>query len=260
MISSTFSIFPGIGPRLERYLWRMGVLEWGDFLERKNIPGFSPARKSALDSYVRAAAEALGSGNIRYFQHMLGPGGAWRLWERLGEDSVCLDIETDGGRPGEGVVTVVGIYSHGEYRPYVWGNNLTEDALQGELDAASLLVTYSGGAFDIPFLRTHFPRLHIEVPHLDLCPAGHRAGLKGGLKKVEKLVGIRRADEVEGLSGYEAVLLWQAHLRGAEGALDTLVSYNREDTVNLHALASKIYSILHEASGFPLIAAGRPCP
>lgn len=251
MIDSTFCIFPGIGQRTERYLWKCGVLTWPDFLGRKHIPGFSDKRKAALDVYVAQAMSALESGNFRYFLPLLGPAGAWRLWETLSGDALCMDIETDGKGAAEGLVTVVGFYSHGEYRSYVYGRNLTPDAIQDELEEAGLLVTYSGCGFDIPYLKACFRELRFDMPHLDLCPAGHKAGLKGGLKKVEKLVGISRPDEVDGLSGYEAVLLWQAHTGGAEGALDTLVSYNREDTANLHVLACKVYERLVLASGFP---------
>ncbi len=49
MITSTFSIFPGIGPRTERRLWGMGIFTWRDFLVRRGIPGFSKARKAEAD-------------------------------------------------------------------------------------------------------------------------------------------------------------------------------------------------------------------
>jgi uncharacterized protein len=251
MIENTFSIFPGIGPRIETYLWRIGVLTWRDFLDRKRVPGFSPARKAALDLEVRHAACALRNENFFHFIRLLGPGGCWRIWGRLSGSALCLDIETDGRRAGEGIVTVVGFYSHGEYRPYIAGKNLTEDAIQEELDQAGLLVTYFGAGFDIPYLRQTFPRLNLDIPHLDLCPAGHKAGLKGGLKSIEKELGISRVEEVVGLSGYEAVLLWQSYLKGADDALDTLVSYNREDTVNLYAIAGMIYERLKNESGLP---------
>ncbi len=257
MLSSTFSIFPGIGPRLEKYLWRTGVLTWEDFLSAEKIPGFSSRRKLLLDGYVIDAMTALRAGNILYFQPLLGPGGLWKLWDSLGPDAVCMDIETDGKNPETGAVTVAGFYSNGEYRPYVCGNNLTQDAVQKEIEDARLLVTFAGSTFDIPYLKAFYPELRVDAPHLDLCPAGHRAGLKGGLKKVEKLVGIARAVEVEGIGGYQAVLLWQAHMRGREGALDTLIAYNREDTENLHALAGKIYGMLSDISGFPEFAGGR---
>ena len=38
------------------------------------------------------------------------------------------------------------------------------------------------------------------------------------------------------MDGYTAVLLWQRYQRGDKGALDLLLSYNREDVVNLEVL------------------------
>ncbi len=264
MIESTFSIFHGIGPRIERYLWRIGIFTWHDFLARERVPGISPARKSLLDEEVASALSEWKSGNLHYFDRLLGPGGMWRVWGQFAGRAVCMDIETDGRRVTEGIPTVVGFYSRGEYRCYVAGKDLTEEAVQQEIDGARLLVTFSGATFDIPYLKAFYPRLDISLPHLDLCPAGHRAGLKGGLKKVEQLIGISRADEVCGMDGYQAVLLWQAYLKGSREALDTLIQYNREDTVNLHAIAGLIYGRLKDESELPALLAERPsmtaCP
>jgi len=257
MINSTFSIFPGIGGRIERHLWNSGVFTWDDFLKRGHIPGFSDARKAALDEHINAAIAALDAGDAGYFVPLLGPVGVWRLWSLLEKDSLCLDIETDGRSASEGTVTVAGFYSHGEYRAYVHGRDLTCEALEREFAGARLVVTYFGAGFDLPYLKARFPGLGVDRPHLDLCPAGHKAGLKGGLKNVERLVGITRDGEVEGMSGYEAVLLWDAHRQGKAGALETLVKYNREDTVNLHTLAWIIYGRLREATGLPGLMAGR---
>ena len=262
MIESTFCIFPGIGPRIERYLWRLGVFTWTDFLECEKVPGMSTSRKSLIDDYILEAQDEWNDGNLLYFKYLLGPGSIWRLWGRLSADALCLDIETDGKRPGEGLLTVAGFYSHGEYRPYICGRNLTEEAVHREFADARLLVTFSGATFDLPYLKTVYPDLDLDIPHLDLCPAGHKVGLKGGLKKVEKLMGIQRADELEGVSGYEAVLLWRAHLNGAPGALETLVSYNREDTMNLQLLADRFYGMLRDGSGiteFIRERGGPPC-
>jgi uncharacterized protein YprB with RNaseH-like and TPR domain len=258
MIKSTFSIFPGIGPRSERHLWKSGVFTWREFLDRAEIPGFSPARKAALDGHVAAAADALDSGDTRYFNQLLGPAGAWRMWNTLADEALCLDIETDGATAERGVVTVAGFYSHGEYRRYVLGANLTAGALREEFAGARLLVTYFGTGFDVPYLKAVYPTLEIDLPHFDLCPAGHKVGLKGGLKKVEQTVGIQREEDLVGISGYEAVLLWRAHMMGADGALETLIRYNREDTVNLHALAWIIYERLRDSTGLPGFIASTP--
>jgi uncharacterized protein len=255
MIANTFSILPGVGPATEKRLWRLGVFEWGDFLGRPELPGFSQQRKRLLDEHVARAEQAYAAGDAAYFHRLLGQAGAWRLWGMLAGDAVCVDIETDGGQPCEGSLTVVGFYSHGEYRAYVKGDGLCFGALEREFSAARFLVSYFGGGFDLPFLKAAYPALDLDLPHLDLCPAGHRAGLRGGLKSVERQVGIVRDDSVEGLGGYEAVLLWRAHLQGRPGALDTLVSYNREDTANLHTLAGIIYDRLREDTGLPAMLA-----
>jgi uncharacterized protein YprB with RNaseH-like and TPR domain len=59
-------------------------------------------------------------------------------------------------------------------------------------------------------------------------------GLTGGLKAVEREVGIDR--DRPDLLGRDAVRLWREYERGDEGALETLVSYNRDDTENLQTL------------------------
>jgi len=260
MLKNSFSIFPGIGPRTERRLWASGVLTWDDFLGSRAVHGLSAERKAMLDLHVASAKSAMDSGDTAHLARLLGPSGAWRLWSTLADDAVCLDIETDGRSASDGMVTVVGVYSHGEYRSYVQGRDLAVPSLKDELEGAKLLVTYFGGGFDLPYLKACYPGLKLDAPHFDLCPAGHKVGLKGGLKKVEKIVGITREAEVEGMSGYEAVLLWQAYLQGAKGALDTLISYNREDTVNLHTLAWIIYEKLREATGLPGILKAEAVP
>jgi len=58
-----------------------------------------------------------------------------------------------------------------------------------------------------------------------------RIGLSGGLKPIEKEIGIER--DRPDLSGRDAVRLWREYERGDDDARDTLVSYNREDTKNL---------------------------
>jgi hypothetical protein len=69
-------------------------------------------------------------------------------------------------------------------------------------------------------------------------------GLTGGLKTIEGEVGIDR--DRPDLSGRDAVRLWRQYERGDDAALDTLVSYNREDTENLEALADHVTARLDE--------------
>jgi len=61
-------------------------------------------------------------------------------------------------------------------------------------------------------------------------------GLKGGLKGVERAVGIARPGDLAQLDGWDAVRLWREHLGGSPESLRTLVRYNTEDILNLEPL------------------------
>ena len=111
------------------------------------------------------------------------------------------------------------------------------------VDDASLLVSFNGIRFDQPFLETSFG-VDVDVPHLDLMYPCKTVGLDGGLKQVERDIGVER--DRPDISGRDAVRLWREHESGVDGALDTLISYNREDAVNLKTLADEVTTTLHE--------------
>jgi uncharacterized protein YprB with RNaseH-like and TPR domain len=83
------------------------------------------------------------------------------------------------------------------------------------------------------------------VPHIDLLYPCRRLDLTGGLKRVEGEMGIER--DRPDLSGRDAVRLWHEYERGDDAALDTLVSYNREDAVNLRTLLDEVTGRLHRS-------------
>jgi len=163
----------------------------------------------------------------------------WRLYQTYRERVLFLDIETDGLDRERGQVTVIGLAHGSHYRAYVAGEDL-EEALS-IIASATILVTFGGAHFDLPFLRAKYPWLPQPPVHLDLCPLLRRLGLKGGLKRVEKLVGLRRPEEVDGLDGYQAVRLWRTWRQGHSQALERLIAYNREDVLNLQFLAEVAY-------------------
>lgn len=66
-----------------------------------------------------------------------------------------------------------------------------------------------------------------------------RANLYGGLKCVERLLGIPR--RLTGVDGYEAVRLWWRYVNDYDQeALGTLLEYNKEDVVNLKELKERL--------------------
>ncbi len=246
MIRHSFLFLSGVGEVRERRLWERGVLSWEHFLERERIEGIPQHRKPLLDREIEEAELNLELGIPHFFASRMPRREHWRLYRDFEQGVRFLDIETTGLSPGMSDVTLVGVYDGREYRAYIRGINLSEEALRGELENCSLLVTFYGSCFDVPFLRACFPGAGIEKPHIDLCFASRRLGLSGGLKRIERVLGLKR-EEVEHIDGFETVRLWKRWERYGDGeALETLVEYNRADVVNLKPLAEHIYSGLRE--------------
>jgi uncharacterized protein YprB with RNaseH-like and TPR domain len=250
MIRNTFSIVYGIGEKLEKRLWRNGILTWHDFIDTKTITFFSPERKSYLDALFSEAEEELGKKNAFYFTRIMKRRVHWRLYEVFCGEAVCLDIETNGLQPGGGgYITVVGLYDGYDWKAFVAGENLTSDNLNKALSGYKYLITYYGASFDVPFLQRTFPEVKFDIPHFDLCYAARELGFKGGLKKLEVSLGIARDEEVRGMDGYDAVRLWELARREGGEARRLLLTYNREDTVNLMGIARVIYPLLRQSTG-----------
>lgn len=250
MIHHTFSMLSGIGPKLEQKLWGMGVLTWQDFLDIDGMGFISGRRKALYDDALRIASERLAERNAAYFGEALKSREHWRLFEEFKGQVVCLDIETSGLSVDEGgYVTMVGLYDGREYTAMVQGEGFGADALTEKLSQYKLLVTFFGSAFDVPFLEKSLPGFQCSLPHFDLCFGFRHLGHKGGLKSIETRFGIERDADLMGMDGYDAVILWKRAQRGDSSAMDKLVRYNREDTINLMSLAATAYAGLRTATG-----------
>jgi len=250
VIRHTFSLLNGIGERLERHIWRGGILSWDNFCNCKEIEGISPERKILYDNQLMQSSMELGVGNAEYFAKIIKRREHWRLFDAFKNGALCLDIETNGFHPGRGgYVTVVGLYDGYESQCFVRGENLTVENLNRALAGYKCLITFYGSSFDIPFLLRSLPGVRFDIPHFDLCFAARRLKINGGLKKLEVMFGIERDDSVKGMDGYEAVKLWEAHRKGSQEARELLLTYNREDTINLLKLADILYPRLRASTG-----------
>lgn len=249
MIQHTFSILQGIGEKTERRLWHQGILTWDDFLKAASLDVISPESKRLHDESLLEARKHLCKSDSDYFARMLKPAEHWRLFNDFQDYAVALDIETNGLMPQNGgCVTMVGLYDGFDYRALVTGAGLSRDNLQKELGRYRLLLTYYGSVFDLPFLRATLGATFTGA-HFDLCFGCRRAGLTGGLKRVEQQLGISREETVTGLDGFDAVRLWHEARQGSEDALELLIAYNRCDTVNLVEIAGIIYERLKHRTG-----------
>jgi hypothetical protein len=188
---------------------------------------------------------ALDHKNASYFKSQLGAKEAWRAWPEFQSDCCYLDIETDGGMSGSSVTTI-GLYDGNRFTCLVRGQDL--EIFPDYISRFKYLVTFYGTGFDLPMLQKAFPGLRFPQIHLDLCFALKRLGYRGGLKRIEKQLGISRGDETDGLSGLDAIRLWREYQLGREESLRTLIEYNQEDVVNLEILAQLAFDQLKEAT------------
>jgi uncharacterized protein len=150
-----------------------------------------------------------------------------------------LDIETTGLSPRHSEITVIGIYiTGGEENRFIQfvGQDINGDSVLECLQGVKRLYTYNGRRFDLPFIHIrHGVNLEKHFEHLDLMNSCWERNLYGGLKAVERCLGIeRRIKEVDGL---EAVRLWWQYVNNYdEVALKVLLEYNKEDVINLKTL------------------------
>ena len=246
MIRSTFRLTPGVGPWLESRLWDAGVKTWEALLAAPPSALPVPARTAArLRDAIQRAGEHLARGDAEALAVMLPRAERWRLYAAFLPQACFLDIETDGG---DGV-TAIGFLDAAGPRVLVAGRDLADfPALAA---GWKLLVTFNGIAFDVPVLRRAFPGWRAPGAHVDLCHLWHRLGQRGGLKVIERELGITRPPSVTGLGGLDAIRLWNAHLDGDAAALRRLVEYNLHDAVNLRTLADLGYNRMLERLRLP---------
>jgi uncharacterized protein len=245
MLRHTFIHVPGIGLKSEQRLWQAGILSWDD-LEGSSAAGLPAGRRELLRAHCRRL-ETGGAPSPRALAALLPSAQQWRLFPHLRHATAYLDIETNGAGPWAEEITAISLWDGTSLFCFVQGDNL--EAFAAAVDRYEMLVTYNGKCFDIPVIERQFG-IRLEQLHLDLRFLLAHLGYKGGLKGCEKRFGLDRG-ELEGVDGYFAVLLWQEYRRsGNPRALETLLAYNVEDTVNLETLMVHAFNLNVAATPF----------
>ena len=233
MIKKSFIFLEKVGSQKERNIWQQGIKDWNDFLRANDVKGISARSKSFYDRKIKEAREALVNNDSFYFVGKLPQVEMWRLYDYFREECGFLDIEVD----STGNVILVGISDYYNSNYFVKGVNLFRGEIEKELSKYKLIVTFNGGAFDLPKLRKQMGVI-VDVPHLDLKPLCVNLGLVGGLKEVEKKLNLKRPPHLNG----NPVDLWKAfHASQDREYLDLLMEYNGEDIENLKAIAGFVY-------------------
>lgn len=244
-IENSFIPVRGVGETTERKLWQHGITHWDSF--ERGVVG--ETTESRIESFIERASRRLEANDARFFDEVFPSKHQWRLYENFAEDACFFDIETTGLSQTHDDVTTVSVHRGDNTRTFVnddspvVGEVLTREVVKETIARAPLLVTFNGKRFDVPFLETAFD-LRIDTPHIDLLYPCKQLDLTGGLKEIEKTVGIDR-DQPD-ITGRDAVRLWRNYERGDTEALETLVSYNRDDTMNLRRLMDHVAKQLHD--------------
>ena len=170
---------------------------------------------------------------------------------------VFFDIETTGLSGGAGTVAFLvgcGWFEEGGFRVRQWlmtgpaGERALLDSLAGTLSEASLLVTFNGRTFDVPFMqmRWAFHRQTDpvgELPHFDMLPTARRLWSRReddascSLSALERSVlGFHRLDDVP---GSECPMRYFQFLRtGDPSVLEGVLEHNRLDVISLAAVTA----------------------
>ncbi|MFH1394048.1 MAG: ribonuclease H-like domain-containing protein [Candidatus Micrarchaeota archaeon] len=244
MLDNTFIHLPNFGPNRERKLWYSGVKNWDDFLERFGESTYHQGQCRT----VASSRHALKSNDAQYFAEALPRNEAWRCFPHFSR-TAYLDIETTGLSAESNDLTVVGIYDGENTKSYIDGQNL--DELYKDVKKFDMVVTFNGSLFDVPFLKKSMRGIEIPKLHVDLRFVLSSLNIRGGLKNIERQFGLEREGDLRGLTGYDAVLLWQRYKkRNDKAALDKLVRYNAADISNLKMLLDWAYKEKRKETGF----------
>lgn len=229
----------------ERRLWERGIVSWQDALELPDPPGaFSASRWELVHDHARSSVTSLAARDHRFFSGCMAAKDHWRAYRHFSDGIAYVDIETTGGYY-PGAITVIGVYDGLTVKSYVKGENLGDFA--EEIEKYALLVTFNGSTFDLPFLRRAFPDVDWSHLHIDLRYPLASLGYRGGLKQIERTLGLCREGDIDGLCGDDAIRLWDEYRRGNARSLELLLAYNAADVENLETLLDLAYPRLQAA-------------
>lgn len=240
-LTHSFIFLPLVSHKKEQKIWAQGIRDWNDFLNSE-VKGISKKTKAGYDRIIRNAQQALRNNDSGFFLNKLPSTETYRLYDFFKDEVIFLDIETSLAGKKNSYLTVIGIYDGDNTKIMVKNVNLDINALKTELKKYKLIITFNGSSFDLPFLKKKYPELVPEIPHIDLRHLCARLGLIGGLKQIEKQLGIKRNNMiVEKLCGGDPLKLYRMFLGSSDTYyLKLLVEYNEEDVINLKKITDYV--------------------
>ncbi|MEK6869235.1 MAG: ribonuclease H-like domain-containing protein, partial [Nanoarchaeota archaeon] len=211
MIQNSFVFLERVKKGIEENLWEQGINSWDSFLAANKVRGLSISRKKYYDRKIIEARKALYNFDSSYFKKILPQSEYYRLYDFFRDECVFLDIETTGLDSHNDDITVIGLFDGIDAKTMIKGINFNYEKLKNELKNYKLIVTFNGSSFDVPFINKKYPDLLPNVPNFDVKSVTDRLNLKGGLKEIERKLGIKRNEIIENFYGGDALTLWKMH-------------------------------------------------
>lgn len=247
------------------------------------MPAEQGVRRSLESSAAQLGAELIRSGESMHFlRHSRLPLGAQHGDTELGTEQLhplllqqagaerqagpvlYLDTETTGLAGGAGTFAfLIGVGLHGEagfevkqlFLPGPEHERSQLDAFSELVVRVAAVVTYNGGSFDLPLLRSRFalhglPDPLQQVPHLDLLTLARRLWRETlpdcTLSTVERrILGARRSHE--DVPGAEVPARYLAYLQHHDASgLQGVLEHNQTDIVALTALRFKVEELIDD--------------
>ncbi|HMP90398.1 MAG TPA: ribonuclease H-like domain-containing protein [Kiritimatiellia bacterium] len=235
-VTGAFMHLPGFGPKRISAARSRGVNTWMELLREHHadLPGLDDSTPGWVKT-VRQCEVAVQSGDLRFLVNTFHRAEQWRILADFMQDASFLDIETSGDqlRPE---ITLIMARHRGRMYTFMADRNL--DDFLALMDEIRLLVTFNGASFDVPQMENHFHIPMRDIPHIDLRWLFYHVELRGGLKEIERNVGLQRPPDLAGMDGAEADWLWRRwKATGNRKLLDRLVRYCAADVIGLEHLS-----------------------
>jgi len=238
LIETSFLQFTGIGKKTFSKLLDAGYTDWNSIVENPyNLP-FGSSMSTRLLVEIREYQAQLQNRNIAFFTERLVAEDKWKILLDYYDRISYFDIETNGDIYGNNITVIVCLHKGTIYR-YVNSENI--ESFLDILEDVELLVSFNGISFDIPMVQNFFHIRLIPCPHIDLRWVCYHKNLRGGLKSIEKQMGIQRPKHLDGVDGMDAIVLWHNWIeKNDHASKKLLLEYCEMDVVSLQLLTQKL--------------------
>jgi uncharacterized protein YprB with RNaseH-like and TPR domain len=238
LIRGAFAHLPGIGPERLRRLRQAGIEDWRALTARPGLTGLGPAGRARLSDAVARCEAAVQADDIAFLVEHFKSADRWRVLAAYFERATFFDIETSGLDLGSRI-TLIACLHRGRLHRFVQGESL--DGFLVLLDEVELLVSFNGASFDVPRVEEGFHIPACPCPHVDLRWLCYHAELRGGLKAIEREMGIERPDDLATIDGEQAEWLWTLWEQDRDlRARITLERYCGADVLALKLVAARL--------------------